>query len=556
MSRSFRAAAVGALALALTPSVVLAHGTTVGRTASATTQLHHQRDQVNRRTGAERRPAAQLAPGSGYQQAAGSPHVRDIQRRLARLGFAAGPIDGRYGPLTTRGVEQFQAAAGLTVDGIAGPHTLARLAAAGQTATAPGRGFRQAFGSPVVRSLQRRLMRFGVSPGPVDGRYGPLTMRAVRRFQHEHGLPATGLVDRATSQALVGNGQRRRRVRHPATPAPVQRKRPVARPPAARRHPGTPRHAPSGQVTAAPRATSPGASPSLTTILLVLTALGIAALGFSYARERGRRRRPTTDGTASPSAVWGAGARQVPRAARGTGTRQAPSAARQTRAQQVPSAAQQPRSQQVASAARQAQARQVAPAARTGRGTGAQQAQATTRKSGRVQPRQAAPQSGAAAITITPTQVQGAWAALTEDPPGARSLSAPDDLGGGGTPPARDEVGNGHSPSAPDDAGNGHSPSAPEDAGIGRSLVVADAAKGGRPVPALAHAERATSLTTNPVLVGVTTLGLATLAARYSRARRARRRSPAGPLVIGDGTRRRWIMGRSTSVIRVRGAAR
>jgi len=54
-----------------------------------------------------------LLPGAGYQQPTGSGHVRALQRRLARLGFAAGPIDGRYGPLTTRAVDRFQHSRGL-----------------------------------------------------------------------------------------------------------------------------------------------------------------------------------------------------------------------------------------------------------------------------------------------------------------------------------------------------------------------------------------------------------------------------------------------------------
>jgi hypothetical protein len=65
-----------------------------------------------------------LAPGSGFQQAAGSGPVRVLQRRLTGLGFAPGPIDGRYGPLTTHAVERFQTARRLTVNGVADAGTL------------------------------------------------------------------------------------------------------------------------------------------------------------------------------------------------------------------------------------------------------------------------------------------------------------------------------------------------------------------------------------------------------------------------------------------------
>ena len=43
-------------------------------------------------------------------------------------------------------------------------------------------------GAANVRSLQRQLVRMGFSPWPVDGRYGPLTMQAVKSFQQADGL--------------------------------------------------------------------------------------------------------------------------------------------------------------------------------------------------------------------------------------------------------------------------------------------------------------------------------------------------------------------------------
>ena len=57
--------------------------------------------------------------------------VRDLQRRISRLGFDAGYDDGLYGQQTVAAVRDFQLNAGLTVDGMAGPttvHALRRLA--------------------------------------------------------------------------------------------------------------------------------------------------------------------------------------------------------------------------------------------------------------------------------------------------------------------------------------------------------------------------------------------------------------------------------------------
>ncbi|MFD1328309.1 peptidoglycan-binding protein [Mycoplana ramosa] len=53
--------------------------------------------------------------------------VQDLQRRLIALGYNPGEADGIAGPKTERAVRVFQIAEGLTVDGVAGPTTLARL---------------------------------------------------------------------------------------------------------------------------------------------------------------------------------------------------------------------------------------------------------------------------------------------------------------------------------------------------------------------------------------------------------------------------------------------
>ena len=53
--------------------------------------------------------------------------VINIQNRLSAWGYYRGGIDGIYGYLTYSAVRDFQVKNGLTVDGIAGPETLAAL---------------------------------------------------------------------------------------------------------------------------------------------------------------------------------------------------------------------------------------------------------------------------------------------------------------------------------------------------------------------------------------------------------------------------------------------
>src|ERR1700751_5359977 len=119
-----------------------------------------------------------LGLGSGYGGGLDAALVRSLQRRLEGQGYSPGPIDGRYGPRTETAVDAFQRARGLRVDGIAGPLTLAALRT---IVLYPGTGYTGA-GSSEVRGLQRQLRRDGAKPGPIDGRYGPMTEAAVRRF--------------------------------------------------------------------------------------------------------------------------------------------------------------------------------------------------------------------------------------------------------------------------------------------------------------------------------------------------------------------------------------
>ncbi|GAB4471307.1 MAG: peptidoglycan-binding protein [Elainellaceae cyanobacterium] len=55
------------------------------------------------------------------------PAVTALQQRLAVAGYYQGTVDGTFGPQTEAAVLAFQQARGLTVDGIAGPATLAAL---------------------------------------------------------------------------------------------------------------------------------------------------------------------------------------------------------------------------------------------------------------------------------------------------------------------------------------------------------------------------------------------------------------------------------------------
>lgn len=65
------------------------------------------------------------------------PQVKTLQDRLRAAGFDPGASDGWYGKNTADAVKAYQQANGLTVDGDAGPQTLAKLGLAGANNTAP-----------------------------------------------------------------------------------------------------------------------------------------------------------------------------------------------------------------------------------------------------------------------------------------------------------------------------------------------------------------------------------------------------------------------------------
>jgi peptidoglycan hydrolase-like protein with peptidoglycan-binding domain/TPR repeat protein len=228
-----------------------------------------------------------LAFGSGYEGGSTAAIVRGLQRRLRSAGYSPGPVDGRYGPRTEHAVERFQSAHGLRVDGITGPITLAAL----RTPSAvffPGAGY-SGPGSQAVRGLQRRLRRDGYAAGPIDGRYGPLTTRAVRRFQASHGLQADGIAGRQTFRELkvVANRQR------PATRATARPRPKPSPPPTPRRtiHP-KPAH-PSTRPATRPN----GSSWPVVLVLAALIGLATVAGGVWLVS---RRRRGLTNAVAPP----------------------------------------------------------------------------------------------------------------------------------------------------------------------------------------------------------------------------------------------------------------
>jgi peptidoglycan hydrolase-like protein with peptidoglycan-binding domain len=111
---------------------------------------------------------------TGYHRAGGSLRVRELQRRLNRLGYRAGPVDGLFGPKTERATLRFQRSKGLRPDAIVGRRTLRALRRddARRRRQAPPSSERR-----TTRPQERPSIR---APQPTPERIAPEPPRAVQ----------------------------------------------------------------------------------------------------------------------------------------------------------------------------------------------------------------------------------------------------------------------------------------------------------------------------------------------------------------------------------------
>ena len=172
-------------------------------------------------------------PGEPMRRGDVGPYVRIAQVMLNRIGqnYPAIPklehVDGIFGAATEDSVRVFQGIFNLTVDGIIGRSTwymmvqlhssilrLSELASLGQTHyvidfTYQNPTIYGESGSEVslLQYILSVLSQFYVTIPflTIDGVFGDETLRAVKAFQREVGLPQSGEVNESTWLALVNN---------------------------------------------------------------------------------------------------------------------------------------------------------------------------------------------------------------------------------------------------------------------------------------------------------------------------------------------------------------
>ena len=154
--------------------------------------------------------------GAGYRtlkKGLSGDDVSALQTRLKELYYYNGSIDGKYGDSTELAVKVFQQRNGLTVDGVAGSGTLAKLNSS-EALSAPtvpsssptpyragGTLQTGSMGDEVYR-LQERLYDLGYYYGTIDGIYSDAVAMAVRAFQSANNLTADGKAGANTQTKL------------------------------------------------------------------------------------------------------------------------------------------------------------------------------------------------------------------------------------------------------------------------------------------------------------------------------------------------------------------
>jgi len=185
-------------------------------------------------------PSPTASAGGTLKYGMNNAAVKEMQKRLAVLGYFTDTADGKYDVQTREAVEKFQRANDLKVTGTADATTRRRMDSSSAVSLTEyyqicpvGSGDT----GYAVKMVQGRLKELGYYTGSADGRYGATTVTAVKRFQDAHGLKVTGNCDYTTRKTMNSSSAKKYRPNAPAASAkpeaPAVTQKPVQTPPPA-----------------------------------------------------------------------------------------------------------------------------------------------------------------------------------------------------------------------------------------------------------------------------------------------------------------------------------
>lgn len=133
--------------------------------------------------------------------------VSKLQQLLKNIGYFNTDVTGYYGNMTRNSVINFQAAHGLTRDGIAGSNTIYKLKYENGVAAQSFDYYRllkKGMRGADVQNLQEVLKRLGFLPGNLTTTqyFGNQTYSGVTAFQKNAGLSVDGIVGPSTAAAI------------------------------------------------------------------------------------------------------------------------------------------------------------------------------------------------------------------------------------------------------------------------------------------------------------------------------------------------------------------
>jgi peptidoglycan hydrolase-like protein with peptidoglycan-binding domain len=111
---------------------------------------------------------------------------------LRLRGFFTGTIDGVYDTALGEAVRRYRVSRGLSSITVTGPAAWVAMLSQGT-----GPLVKYGAASLAVRRLQRALNAADAAGLPITGVFAGQTNAAVKRYQSDHGLPATGVVTTA-----------------------------------------------------------------------------------------------------------------------------------------------------------------------------------------------------------------------------------------------------------------------------------------------------------------------------------------------------------------------